>query len=155
MAVNVVIEWDDAQALASIRRAIDAIGDPARVLGNIGQQLVNSTKDRFTTETDPDGLPWEALKPRYARAKARKYPGQGILRRENRLYESIVSQVDGDTLLVGTNVTNKGFPYSASMQLGAPSRNVPARPFLGVSAEDRNDIQAIVMDYLRNAVAGD
>lgn len=155
MPQNVVIEWDDAQALASIRSAIAAIGDPARVLGNIGQQLVNSTRGRFTTETDPDGLPWAALSPRYARAKARKYPGQGILRRENRLYESIVAQVDDATLLVGTNVTSKGFPYSASMQLGAPSRNVPPRPFLGVSAEDRNDIQTIVMDYLRNAVAGD
>lgn len=46
MPATIYIEYDDGQTLASIQRAIAACGDPRRVLGNIGQALVNSTKDR-------------------------------------------------------------------------------------------------------------
>lgn len=154
MSETIYVEFDGAQVLASIQRAIAACGSPDRVLGNIGEALVNSTKDRFGTESSPAGVPWPALSPRYARVKERKYPGKSILRREDRLFDSIVAQVHGDTLLVGTNASNRGYPYPQAMQLGAPARNVPPRPFLGVSPDDEQKIAQIVLDYLRDAIDG-
>lgn len=155
MANTVYIDFDNADAVAAINRAVAACRDPQRVLGNIGEALVSSTKDRFAAETDPSGVPWDALSPRYMKAKAHKYPGQPILRRENKLYESIVAQVDDDTLLVGTNATSRGYPYSQAMQFGAPARNVPPRPFLGVSVDDEQTIARITLKYIRDAIDGE
>jgi len=155
MPNTIYIDYDDADAVAAINRAVAACRDPQRVLGNIGEALVSSTKGRFASETDPTGVPWAALSPRYMKAKARKYPGQPILRRENKLYESIVAQVQDDTLLVGTNATSRDYPYPLAMQFGAPARNVPPRPFLGVSADDEQTVARITLNYIRAAIDGE
>lgn len=154
MPDTVYIEFDDQAALAAIQRAADAIGDMPRVLRNIGEALRTSTLDRFESMTSPDGAPWAALSPRYAKQKAKQYPGKGILRREDRMHDAIVWQVDGDTLLVGTNASERGYPYPVVMQFGNTAGTILPRPWLGISAADAEEIQQITLDYIRGALDG-
>lgn len=104
------IEVDDAAVLAALDR-LAAIDDDLRPLWQtIGEILVSSTKERFRTETDPVGLPWAPLSQPYASRKK----GAGILKETGQLAWSIVWQLAGDTLLVGTNR-----PHAETHQFGA------------------------------------
>ena len=66
-----------------------------------------------------------------------------------RLRNSITYRVAGEVLYVGTNVE-----YAGIHQFGARAgrrRNVviPARPFLGISRDDREKIEHIIQDFIR------
>jgi phage virion morphogenesis protein len=118
-------------------------GDAGRALRPVGVALVRNTRRRIEAERSPDGQPFAALHPR---TLARKR-GAGILRERamrGGLFASITSQVDGATLRVGTNKA-----YAATHQFGDAGRNIPARPFLGVSAEDLRDIRETIEGHIR------
>lgn len=158
---RVELEWDSSQTLAALRAALAELADPRAVLLDIGEALVNSTRDRFRAERGPDGTPWAALSPRYLQTKAPN-PGK-ILQRRGDLARQIFPQVEGSTLLVGTDRI-----YGATHQFGAlqgrfgktrrgtpiPWGTIPARPFLGVSTDDADEIVAILRDHLRSRLQG-
>lgn len=158
---RVELEFDSRQTLAALRNALAELDNPRAVLLDIGEALVNSTRDRFRAERGPDGVPWAALSPRYL---ANKSPNPGkILQRSGALVRQIFPQVEGTTLLVGTDRV-----YGATHQFGAlqgrfgktkrgapiPWGTIPARPFLGVSAEDDQEIIAILRDHLQRRLQG-
>jgi phage virion morphogenesis protein len=163
---GVRVTIDDAalrQALAALAR----VGrDPSPALKALGPLLVSSTRDRITRERAPDGGAWSRLNPAYAAGKR----GPGILRERamrGGLFGSLTSQVDGSVLRLGTNKI-----YAAAQQFGATivPRNaerlafrlgkrmvfarkvtIPARPFLGISDDDRQTIVEVFEDFAARA----
>jgi phage virion morphogenesis protein len=162
-----MITWalagDAAKRLAAIE------GGPARALKPIGQALLASTHERFRDEAGPDGAKWAPLHPAYAAFKR----GPGILRGSalsGGLMDSITDEVSeaAGSVEVGTNK-----PYGAIHQFGGvikPKRGkalafrlggrlvlgkkvtIPARPYLGISAEDGLEIEAIIARVLARAL---
>jgi phage virion morphogenesis protein len=131
-----------AEALAALARAGR---EPGPALRPVGVALVRNIRNRIAAERTPEGAPFAPLHPRTLRRKR----GPGILRERamrGGLFASFVSQVEGRTLRVGTNKV-----YAATHQFGDASRNIPARPFLGLSAEDVRDIREIIQDHMRRA----
>jgi len=51
-----------------------------------------------------------------------------------------------DEVQVGSNLI-----YAATHQFGDPARNIPARPFLGLSTDDRTEILALAQAWLEAA----
>ncbi len=103
-----------------------------------------STKVNFAKESSPDGQKWQDLKPA---TWLRKRSGS-ILREKSILVNSITHYpVGNDTWVVGTQIE-----YARSHQLGNPSRNLPARPFLGFSRNDINQINQIFQRYLDRSI---
>lgn len=155
-----------ALAHAQARLAPDGMAD---LLHDIGEFMVRATRERAEREVSPEGVPWDALTPRYAARKAKKYPGAKILHRDfHMLGDQFAAQVDGDTLRVGTHAVYGaihqfgGTVHHGSYQrirdrryFGAGDAVIPARPWLGVSAEDADEIHAIVLNFLRGAVEGE
>ncbi len=139
------IQIDDAllrHALAQLRAVT---GDLKPVFRDLGEALLNSTRDRFATFTSPSGQGWAALSPAYQKRK--KQNKDKILTLRGYLRGTLAYQVTDNALLVGTpNQT-----YAATHQFGAPARNIPARPFLGISAHDRDTIEDTLRDHLRRA----
>jgi phage virion morphogenesis protein len=117
------------------------------LLSDIGEYVLRSTRDRAVDQVDPDGHRWRALEPSYARWKAKKRPGVPILKFDNHMLGDQLSwQLDGDSaVLVGTNAI-----YGAVHQFGSrdPNRGIPARPWLGISADDSDEIVALTRDHL-------
>jgi phage virion morphogenesis protein len=158
---RVELEFDNSQVLAAIRGALAELADPRPMLLDIGEGLVNSTRDRFSAQRGPDGQAWQTLSPRYLETKSPN-PGK-ILQRRGDLVRQIFPQVQGTTLLVGTDRV-----YGAVHQFGAlkgkfgktkrgapiPWGDIPARPFLGVSDDDANEIIATARDHLRVRLQG-
>ena len=124
-------------------------GRLAPALRDMGEHLLNTTRERFNTQAAPDGAPWAPLKPQTVRRK--KKNADKILTEQGELRGSLSYHVGffSDELLVGSPEK-----YAATHQFGAPSRNIPARPFLGLSAADRAAIERIARDHLAKALRG-
>lgn len=158
------ITVDDLAAGQALDRLLAAAGDLQPALKNVGEALRQSTIDRIQAGVSPDGTAFAPLNPDYARVEKK---GPGILRGESGDLASIVYQVAGDEVAIGNNVV-----YGAIHQFGgvikaknAPALvfslggrtvhvdqvTMPARPYLGVSAEDEAEIRAIVADHFNMA----
>lgn len=161
-AVHVGLEGDGA-ALAALGRAASAIGDPTPMFQDIGSMLVASTQQRFEDEAAPDGSPW----PMSIRAMTQ---GGKTLTDTALLKNSISFAASEDGVEVGTNV-----PYAGPHQSGAVIKartprglrfqiagqwvnkaqvTIPARPFLGLDADDDAAIVRIAGTFLQAAVEG-
>ncbi len=136
--VNFVV--NDRAVLAKLAGLRDRGVDPEPVLRSIGEYLLRVHETRFSEQKAPDGTPWEPLSPRYKRRKKRNADKvltlDGWLRR-------LAYQVDDEGLSLGSNRI-----YAATHQFGDSERNIPARPFLGLTRNDLDYIQEEVEEYL-------
>lgn len=161
------VEIDDREVTQALAELISRGQHLEPVLNNIGEALINSTQARFETETDPEGRRWpqnadstliKYLRRRGGLTKKRTLTQKGakalgakkILRDSGYLADFLRPQVDGDTLLVGTDRK-----YGAMQQFGGTKAqwphlwgDIPARPFLGLSTSDRAEVLDILSDYL-------
>lgn len=158
------------EATLSVLGAAIAKTDNARGLFDaIGMALVSSTQNRFETETDPTGNPWpESLR--------KTMFGGRTLTDTAALVQSITHEATDNSVAVGTNLI-----YAAIHQMGGTIKakepissftkgglrfkgpggawvrknevTIPQRAFLGLDADDENEIRAICADWL-GAVAG-
>lgn len=150
-----------------------ANGDLTPLMETLGLYLESSTIERFDTETDPDGKPWE---------KSQRAISQGgkTLTDSARLKTSVTNRASATDAEVGTNVIyarphqdgmnesvsvpahtrtiyqafGRALPGGLTINVGAFERQMqmPKRSFLGISAEDEEEILALVEDYERDAV---
>jgi len=138
--------------------------DPADLYDAIGAVLASGVQRRFIAAKDPEGALWKQS----GRARHGRRGGK-TLTDTGRLQQSIAWSVQADGVLVGTNVK-----YAAIHQFGGEivAKNasalaftladgttvvtkkvtMPARPFLGVDAEDRAAAGAVMRDWLEAAL---
>lgn len=178
MANNLIdVTADDAELRAALQRLQDQLGDLTPVFRAAGEALLNSTRERFTTQTAPDGSPWAALSPAY-RARKKRHKDKALTL-WGRLRGTLTYQAGPDALRVGTPLA-----YGATHQFGAakgsfgavtaqvkahqrrtrggravavkaharkmtvPWGDIPARPFLGLSEDDRKKLLEDLADWL-------
>lgn len=122
-------------------------------LNAIAEGLRTSTVERFTEEKSPEGKKWKPS------IRAREEGGKTLTKTAH-LKNSIRAKVSENGLAVGTNdiraathqfgdertIRAKNKPYLTFKIGGQWKRvvsvkvNIPARPFLGISAQDEQDI---------------
>jgi phage virion morphogenesis protein len=171
MPALIRIQIDDREVVNMLHRLRSKMADMSPFMKNAGEILVEGTKERFQSQTDPEGRPWKALTPAYAAAK-KKNKGR-ILTLSGQLGETIRYQLSGSsTVLVGSNKI-----YAAIHQLGGktgprtirpktkralfwpgaarpvksvrhPGSNIPARPYLGVGERDRARLLEAAQHYM-------
>lgn len=139
--------------LPALQRRLDRLqgklgGDLMPVMTAIGGLLESSTRERFESKRDPQGISWEQLKPQTKDAK-RTAKGRlrgGILVDRGDLRKSITYHATTQSVAVGTDRH-----YGQYHQEG--TRHMPARPFLGLSLEDESDILQLVQDFIDGVFA--
>ena len=153
----------------ALQRLLAAAGDLKPALKNVGEYEAESTKERIRQGVTPSGAPFAPLNPLYA---AHEKKGPGILRGATGDLASIVYQLAGEeSVEIGNNIV-----YGAIHQFGGVIRaknapalifslgdrkiavesvTIPARPYLGISAEDEAEILSIIADHLDEAVGGE
>lgn len=175
-----IIELTDRSALNSLRAFIERARDMRPVLAEIGEDMAESTKQRFDTATAPDGTAWAPnsaltlarysanfarnkdgeLTKRSAGKLAGKKPGTG----ETRMLSTTINyQIKGDdsvgigspmvyanTFHYGAQSGEFGFGVYATRQgsFPIPWGNIPARPVVGASEDDKANIVRLVHSYL-------
>lgn len=160
---------------AQVQRALTmlaAVGrSPEALLKPIGVKLASNTRDRMQAGRDPQGNRFAPLSPAYLPFKRGPsvLVGAGM---QGGLMGSITSAVSGDQVAVGSNKV-----YAAVHQFGATIRpknpkgllifrdargrawgaarevTIPARPYLGLSGEDQDDILDITEGAFQRAMA--
>ena len=97
LSIDVKITGPDTLA-----RIDAALANTTPLLARIGEYLQDSSRDRFKSQSGPDGTAWQPLQPRYQRRK--KQNKDKILTLRGYLRGYIHWQADGDdAVLVGTN----------------------------------------------------
>jgi phage virion morphogenesis protein len=122
-------------------------GNLRPLLLEIGEELMNSSKQRFVTATAPDGTPWAKNSEVTLAHKSGTLP----LTDGGYLADSIDYQMLGDdTVEVAPDKV-----YAAMMQFGGTKAefphlwgDIPARPYIGFSDEDEQKILALATHYL-------
>lgn len=133
---------DASGAHRRLGELLDQLGDLEPVFADFGEYMVNEIQERFDDESGPDGTGWADLKPATWRRK--KIPK--ILTETRRLRDSIIYKAEPRKLRIGTNVI-----YGAIHQLGGTAgrgAKIPARPYLGVSSKNLEELEASLEDYL-------
>lgn len=161
---GVRIHLDGLDAAMEMLRIIPARAANAEPMWRqIGSHLERQADRRFETEREPSGNPW----PRSLRAMT---SGGRTLTDSARLRQSITSNATQTGVETGTNVlyaaiqqfggtitakTSKGLRWS----YGAKGKNskswatkqsvtIPARPFIGLEADDPEEIGHIAMEWV-------
>lgn len=138
----IVITHDGSQdAIDLLHQLYERTGDLSEPLADVGEELLLIHRDRFASQADPDGNPWQPLSERY-KARKEKYPDQ-ILRLSGHLRDQLHYEATPQQLYFGTPME-----YGAAHQFGYEKRNIPARPYLGLSTADEQQILEIFADYL-------
>lgn len=81
-----------------------------------------------------------------------KYRNGKPLVHTGHLRDSHSQLYDNDTALVGTNVVYAAIHHFGGMAGRSRKVSIPARPFLTLSNEDKQDLMDDVQDYFRNLV---
>lgn len=156
------IQFNVGRSRAALREAIDALEDPTPMFKDIGEYMVEATRQRFTKGVSPDGTAW-APKSAVTLERYQKL-GYGNLRRPligpgKRLSREIQKFVSKGGVVVGSSLI-----YSGVMQNGAakgafgrdargrpiPWGRIPARVWLGISDADEVAIVEITDEYLES-----
>lgn len=142
----VSIDVTDDELRAALQRLAHALGPGlGAAMREIGEEMVLATQERFRTQAGPDGVAWAPLTRRYA-ASRRKRKSPEILVLRGLLQGLIRYEATSDTVSWGTDRA-----YGATHQFGRAEKNIPARPFLGLSDDDRATVIAIIEDHLLNS----
>ncbi|RMG59198.1 MAG: phage virion morphogenesis protein [Gammaproteobacteria bacterium] len=143
-SLRIDIRYDNLRIRALLRRLQEAGGDLEDAFAEIGELLLRTHRRRFEEQKDPEGNAWLPLKESTLRRK--KKNADKVLIESGNLMETLRYRVGADRLEFGTDRI-----YGATHQFGDDSRNIPARPFLGISPEDEADIEAIITEHIERA----
>lgn len=161
MAVSIRLSHNLPQVQRLFQQIRRLGGDPQPLLQDIAFLGENSTRERFRSQTGPDGERWKP--------SLRVQLGGGkTLTRDGHLGDSIGSYANQRSAVWGVNRI-----YAAIHQFGGTIRaktsrglrfrigdrwstkrqvSIPARPFLGISEGDRQDILDLVENHLASLV---
>lgn len=160
--MRIEVKLDDARLMTSLRRMMAAAAHPQTAMLEIAALGESSTRMRFRAQTGPDGQKWK---------KGWKKSGR-TLTKDGHLSGSVSSRATSSEATWGVNRV-----YAAIHQFGgvikpktkkalrfriagggfvtAKQVTMPARPFLGISDDDRDEILHILRKhYGGGAIAG-
>lgn len=149
---------DEADIVERLRRI--AASDRSDALHEIGKYLELSHRERWPLAQSPEGVPWAPLSEVTKARKAKNV--DTILVESGDLRETLRYQLVGnDSLEFGTDrvygaAHQFGMPkgYAGTTERGSPIPwgDIPARPFLGISDDDRTAILDILEGYLGSKI---
>ena len=173
MSDAITLRLDDAEVIARLNQIAERIGNMTPAMQAIGEILAESAKHRFDTSTDPEGKRWAPNAPatvlaRIAQISGAYSPKTGKLTKKGAtvamnkkplvatgmLQDSIRYQVrpDGMGVEIGTNRFAGEWAGGAAVhQFGREDGSIPARAFLGISAEDRIAVLDVLNLFLEQS----
>ena len=158
--VGVHITIDSADIQRVLNDVQQRAADLSPALKAIGEHLDLAARDRWDRQEAPDGSPWARLSDVTIQRKQQRKRQADILVDSTELRDRLRYQLAGQTLEFGSDRE-----YAAVHQFGAdrgafgrnkkgrpiPWGDIPARPFLGITDDDREYIRDVISGYLFDA----
>jgi phage virion morphogenesis protein len=140
----------DMRGLDAVQKRINRLAKThwPGLLDVVGATVESQTRRRIQDDKEsPKGVAWPAWSEDYS---AKRPEGRTLLMNEDHLLDSITFIRDGSKgVKVGSNMI-----YAATHQFGDEDRNIPARAYLGVSADNENDLIDAIDEYLDEVING-
>ena len=141
--MKVDIRIDDSAVRAKLGGLRGSARDLTPAMRRIAAVLGDVAEEAFKSESSPEGIPWASLKPATLKRRRGSANAARILQDTGQLVASIQTEYGSDVAVAGTNKV-----YAATHQFGRGEAGIPARPFLGLSAEGREEIIRIIQRHL-------
>lgn len=176
--ITIKVNLDARELEGTLARVVDAMRDTTPLMQDLAQVMSEASDRAFATETDPvTGARWVRLNPDYqAQLTLLGFTGtmlqrHGLLKNSLRveaghLYARIgsnlryaaIHQFGGTTRPHWIHPRDKkalafrrhGRQYIRG-KVFHPGSEIPRRRFLGVGVQEKQDMKAIILDYLRGA----
>jgi len=173
--MEMTFEITEDTLTSGIQRALEAAVDFTPAMKSIAALMESGTRDRFDNAKSPKGESWaETLRSQKA--------GGRILVDSGALLQSISSAFDDNSAIAGTNLyyaalhqngfsgkatvkshertIKKAFgkrlktPVKSTVSAHSRTMNIVARPFLGFSKDEGEEIVQILSEHIRKAFSG-
>lgn len=149
MQISVKVEGLD-KVRKKLKVTTEKLKDMRQFWSSVGMYVQKQTiKERFDKEQTPDGQKWKPLAPATIkhRMKRHKKGNMKILQDTGELRRSVKYEADTHSVKVGSNLI-----YARTHQFGRDK--IPARPFLGVTDNEKQHITSMFTQYLKRNVFG-
>lgn len=148
-SLNLDAEFDGLERLNRVLNGLQSSGARLELLEAVGAEVESQTHRRLRDEKEsPDGEPWADWSENYA---ATRHGGHSLLMGEGSLDESIQFVASPDQVEVGTNLIYAAIQQFGGEEVGQP---IPARPYLGLSDENREDLLDVLTDWAEQQIGG-
>ena len=125
--------------------------DRVALMKSLGNEIVEQSRSRILeTQEDPEGNKWQD----YAASTLKGLKAKGLekvvslLNRSGMLDRSIKVRQSGQwSVLVGSDRE-----YAGVHQWGYKQKNIPARPYLGLSTDNIEDLNELAQQWLRERI---
>lgn len=143
---RIVIDTSDLDRLQERLDRIAGIGFHD-VLETIGAVVESQVRRRISDDQEaPDGTPWADWTDAYAKTR---HGNNSLLMGESHLIDSIAPDFPfKDSVEVSSNLI-----YAGTQQFGNDVLGIPARPYLGLSGDDEQEITAVIEDWIEELLA--
>ena len=133
----------------AIERSARRLADRKRLMATVGEALVSGATQRFVDEEDPQGKKWTP-------SQRAEREGGKTLTDTARLLRSLDYAATNDKVMVGagSNVKYASIHHFGGQAGRGQKTTIPARPYIGVSRVDMEEVRAILSDFLAGALRG-
>ncbi len=141
------VNWD----MLDLDVSLLSLGNKYDLLSQLSQSVVGQTKERFESKRAPDGHEWVGRSPAYLKTNP---PGSTLVR-GGFLKDTITDQIySPEVAVVGSKLSYaKVHQYGGKGEFNGQQINIPARPYLGVSRENKATLRKIAEVWIRKAVS--
>ncbi|EHK89824.1 phage virion morphogenesis protein [Aggregatibacter actinomycetemcomitans] len=144
MELDIKFEEKDMRIVQGAFSKLVQLGKSDGITRKMANVLREDAEDAFEGERSPKGEAWQDLDPAYKKSRhAQGYDGK-ILHRTGILIDSLNIDYGDDFAAVGISEH-----YGVYHQLG--TKNMKARPFLGISEDGVEEIKDILKNAIRSA----
>ena len=153
-AISVDYQFNDTEIIAALQRLAGSGANLSSPFGAIGESLMESTKHRFETTTSPEGESWSLNSGLSTLLNVDKKCDRALTGESGLLMDTMNYQLNAEGVEIGSPME-----YAAMQQFGGTKSefphlwgDIPARPFLGISADDEKMIIDTLHDHFELAM---
>ncbi len=143
--LNIQFEIEGAvQFDRSFNRFGDGLKNLAPIWRDILPELRRAMLEQFSGKgVGPDGA-WKPLSEKYAKWKAKKYPGMPILQRTGETFKALTTATANSIVVIGQTsmIFGVALPYPIYHQRGG--KNLPRRPIFDFNESQKTRISKVV-----------
>ncbi|QYK02790.1 phage virion morphogenesis protein [Shewanella psychrotolerans] len=128
---------------------LDKFDDLSEPMNDIAAILESATEGAFEAEADPvSGAPWPSLSDNYLKANPKRIGGKMLQASAGGLAASISADSGDFWASIGSNKIYAAIHhFGGTDDMPAAPAAVPARPYMGLSAEEQQSILVIMTDF--------
>lgn len=146
------IRLDDEKALKGLQTIVQNLQQGKKLHGMLGETLRHIHKVRFEKEqASPEGEKWQPLSPKYRAKKKRN--ADKVLIKDGYLKNLLRYRADDNSVVFGSDRKYARLHQFGSQKASGRGSGVPARPWLGVSEQNKDYLLAKTEHFIRRIIS--